>query len=1099
MESCADRYLHKKFKKQVNNDSFSLQVNTKTSSSSNNQTDPAQSDGQLVEKEKTVVQQDKCNNLEVQDNKESVPNLSTNQKCFNTASAVDASNLSFVESSISTLNLVNLAKYEEKLCKQEILPQSLNNCISYARLGNSIESEGHISSASSETTKSDVKVLSSSILNSSVYKDTKAANTVSTEKIECKLNKQNETKIVSKPNEVSEQQIVTSEKSAGGKYVCNYCNLICSKPSVLQKHIRAHTNERPYPCDSCGFRFKTRSNLYKHRRSRSHVNRVLGNKSQELNSELNDDNHKMDQQKLINVQSETPITPGNISFSKMDAQKDESIHAIKPKPYKPRFHTAKTFFDNIAKENLQQVNVSKEVIQNNQGNSNLLSLHITNLINKNNTIVNTNDNQLLRKKSFDSNDVLNNSDMALKIIDNKVNEDVLFLNNQKSGDEPLNLTKNRKRSMSEVSEPIVQKSLIKELLLKNLYADTNMQCPHCKMIFQTVTELELHKLRSCKGITKTGAKYSRSSSVNVASILTHNKNAFDNIPQFQNSVFALKSPGPFLGNTRLVDNDKRLFSFEESTKPNSVQSENEPFKITSPQVSPLNFQHESSKKSTVKLFGGEVKVANTLYENKNFRYETKDSINVSSDVNYISKINENRVIVKSLQSGGTVLEGKPDYVTRTSPEVSNYEQKTSSPSKQLYLKQSSENNLKEISSHSGELRNITSENTNSSLYKYTNIMDFSQKAVKLLAPNLKQLNLTIPGVPVPNQLNLQHSPVLNAKRELNYELLSPRSGYKCDLNPNLSEQKFEGFSGKYLSPQQKDSSVAFHSNFNTNLYNPMNLVVNGKVVRHVPGIPGPVVAEDPINVCRINTNPLSDLIQKPSIKITPPTAPKNEYLISKNIEINKNLEITKNEEINKNFENNKNLEINKNVEIAKSLESVSPYFGRKTDSLEVRSNFQKTIGMQKSPSSETSVETPKKFTRPTSLALKPSLSSMKQHHGLTPTVFNQILISPDTPRVAKKYIQHYLHGNYFSYLGLKSSTKPVYCTLNKTQPFYVLHFKKLSMYSEWRQQDTKVDKLHISAYDSRQKQQKYTTAGKISADLVVHSSYKVILVFTITI
>lgn len=133
----------------------------------------------------------------------------------------------------------------------------------------------------------------------------------------------------------------------------------------------------------------------------------------------------------------------------------------------------------------------------------------------------------------------------------------------------------------------------------------------------------------------------------------------------------------------------------------------------------------------------------------------------------------------------------------------------------------------------------------------------------------------------------------------------------------------------------------------------------------------------------------------------------------------------------------------------------------------------------------------RKFARPNSLALKPSTASLKQHHGLTPTKFNQILISPDTPRVDKKYAELYLHGNYFSYLGLKSSTKPVYCTLNKTQPFYVHHFKKLSMYSEWRQQDTRQDKLYVSNYDSRQRTGRYSVAGKTTANLIMHSSYKV--------
>lgn len=55
-----------------------------------------------------------------------------------------------------------------------------------------------------------------------------------------------------------------------GKYVCSYCGRPCAKPSVLEKHIRSHTGERPYPCAPCGFSFKTKSNLYKHRKSHAH-------------------------------------------------------------------------------------------------------------------------------------------------------------------------------------------------------------------------------------------------------------------------------------------------------------------------------------------------------------------------------------------------------------------------------------------------------------------------------------------------------------------------------------------------------------------------------------------------------------------------------------------------------------------------------------------------------------------------------------------------------------------------------------------------------------------------------------------------------------
>ncbi|XP_034980370.1 zinc finger protein 40 isoform X1 [Zootoca vivipara] len=56
-----------------------------------------------------------------------------------------------------------------------------------------------------------------------------------------------------------------------GKYVCEYCNRACAKPSVLLKHIRSHTGERPYPCETCGFSFKTKSNLYKHKKSHAHA------------------------------------------------------------------------------------------------------------------------------------------------------------------------------------------------------------------------------------------------------------------------------------------------------------------------------------------------------------------------------------------------------------------------------------------------------------------------------------------------------------------------------------------------------------------------------------------------------------------------------------------------------------------------------------------------------------------------------------------------------------------------------------------------------------------------------------------------------------
>ncbi|XP_061599854.1 transcription factor HIVEP2 [Cololabis saira] len=69
---------------------------------------------------------------------------------------------------------------------------------------------------------------------------------------------------------LSEASKVEQKAQKPGKYVCDYCGRACAKPSVLKKHIRSHTGERPYPCVPCGFSFKTKSNLYKHRKSHAH-------------------------------------------------------------------------------------------------------------------------------------------------------------------------------------------------------------------------------------------------------------------------------------------------------------------------------------------------------------------------------------------------------------------------------------------------------------------------------------------------------------------------------------------------------------------------------------------------------------------------------------------------------------------------------------------------------------------------------------------------------------------------------------------------------------------------------------------------------------
>ncbi|KAM6319091.1 zinc finger protein 831 [Podargus strigoides] len=79
--------------------------------------------------------------------------------------------------------------------------------------------------------------------------------------------------VLSSPNSCVNASIGSPAKSKkAGKYICKHCGRDCLKPSVLEKHIRSHTGERPFPCTTCGIAFKTQSNLYKHRRTQTHVN-----------------------------------------------------------------------------------------------------------------------------------------------------------------------------------------------------------------------------------------------------------------------------------------------------------------------------------------------------------------------------------------------------------------------------------------------------------------------------------------------------------------------------------------------------------------------------------------------------------------------------------------------------------------------------------------------------------------------------------------------------------------------------------------------------------------------------------------------------------
>ena len=822
----------------------------------------------------------------------------------------------------------------------------------------------------------------------------------------------------------------------GGRYVCPYCQHACAKPSVLEKHIRAHTNERPFPCVPCGFAFKTKSNLYKHCKSRTHVLKLeeSGGTSGTIDpAEIVSDDTSDDNAVLEDSDEGEPITSGFLQpdpaivsdNSNNTADVAENLSATSAEkfktPYKPKFHNLKTS-DDVPDVNPDGAATSTEARRN--PSPGFLHERISQIISKNQAIVETLDpiwpRRYVRQSSRDKESNASTKGSS---------------SSSRSETSPsARKVPNRERScsLSVISNNVSSCDKPPPLITTQFLPSTELR---------VLQEAEENQRKRCysEGPAMTESLLRHS----VRNLLNHPPPT--KLPRTDTSVINSQNPEGSIIKDILLKSRGLLPSDSSCAKEvaDSNRNSSSSFSVSallnhsSPRVKSNELPpHSFSHSSTVGIASGLSIIptddANGERPSKRLKISPPASESSSRD----SSDSTSRLVEPKAIQVSTIAYGCREEVLHRS-----------------HLKTSLPLFGGEVEIHDGHQRTVLRidpvgyNNPVDSGTRKTDTFDLCRTTTHVsqtLTPTVPKTNLTNSGGGI---VQIQHQPVVSTWPK-NIAICSPSSSLE---NPSVSSSLSDSIKSVIIQPQQTSpSSVPF-----------------------IPGIPGPYSSSgwcpsatafttvrstattttcSMVNMAYCTASSTSGV---PLITVYPPVDPSKPTP-----------------------------QVDEDNNVADCQQSSSAT----ADDSSLAAKFLRPNSLSLQPGTFNL-----KKTNMAGLDPKSGLPNLLCVSGPGVT-----LISPETPRPRKLIRQLYLNGHAYTYLGLKCSTRVYFCCLSRAQPMYVLQqcYPKLSMYSQWKTRepaglDASSPVQTMLMYDSRQRTTSSTTAhsAENSRMILTHSSY----------